>query len=219
MIEIEGLMKTYGRNPVLKDLSVKINEGERVYILAPNGYGKTTFLKILANVEPFQKGKVKIIDSYVPSYKSRRYISYVSEVDNIHPEFRIREFVDFLKHFYKFNDGRFEGFISLLNLDLSRKYSQFSKGERTLIRVALGLALDVPIYLIDEPLSSLDFVLREKVVKMLSEVENRTIIFTSHQIDELEPLADRFLFLKDGKFAVDTRDRGKIKDIYRELFA
>ncbi|MEO0176559.1 MAG: ATP-binding cassette domain-containing protein, partial [candidate division WOR-3 bacterium] len=88
MLKVEGLLKIYGRKAVLKDLDFLVEEGERVFILAPNGYGKTTFLKILANIEPFQKGEITIYNTKIPSTKSRRLISYVSERDNLYPGFK-----------------------------------------------------------------------------------------------------------------------------------
>ncbi len=219
LIEVKSLFKVYGKKVVLKDLDFYANENDRVFILAPNGYGKTTFLKVLANVESFQGGEICIKGSKVPSVESRKNISYIGERDNFYPNFKIKESVKFFAGFYRLNVERFERFISILKLDENKRLSELSKGERTLIRVAIGLSLNVPIYLIDEPLSSLDFVLREKIVGMLHEMEGGTFIFTSHQIDEIEPFANRFVFLKDGKFVVETEDRENIKDIYRELFS
>jgi len=83
------LLKTYGGKPVLRDLDFEVMEGERVYILAPNGFGKTTFLKVLANVEPFQKGYIELFGVRSPSPKVRRMLSYVSEKDNLYPNLRV----------------------------------------------------------------------------------------------------------------------------------
>lgn len=218
MLKVEGLLKIYGRKAVLKDLDFLVEEGERVFILAPNGYGKTTFLKILANIEPFQKGEITLYDTKIPSAKSRRLISYVSERDNLYPGFKIYEILKFVGSFWEINGDLFENFLGLLNLDTWRRYGEFSKGERTLIRIAIGLSINTKLYLIDEPLSSLDFVLREKVVRMMKEKGEGTFIFTSHQIDELSDFATRFVFLKNGKFVEETFERDRVKDIYKELF-
>ncbi|MEO0138620.1 MAG: ABC transporter ATP-binding protein [candidate division WOR-3 bacterium] len=219
MLKVEGLLKIYGRKAVLKDLDFLVEEGERVFILAPNGYGKTTFLKILANIEPFQKGEITIYNTKIPSTKSRRLISYVSERDNLYPGFKIYEILKFVGSFWEIDEDLFENFLGLLNLNPWRKYSEFSKGERTLIRIAIGLSVKAKLYLIDEPLSSLDFVLREKVVRMMKGKGEGTFIFTSHQIDELSDFATRFVFLKNGKFVEETFERDKVKDIYKGLFA
>ncbi|MEO0213986.1 MAG: ABC transporter ATP-binding protein [candidate division WOR-3 bacterium] len=219
MLKVEGLLKIYGRKAVLKDLDFLVEEGERVFILAPNGYGKTTFLKILANIEPFQKGEITLYDTKIPSAKSRRLISYVSERDNLYPGFKIYEILKFVGSFWEIDEDLFENFLGLLNLNPWRKYSEFSKGERTLIRIAIGLSVKAKLYLIDEPLSSLDFVLREKVVRMMKGKGEGTFIFTSHQIDELSDFATRFVFLKNGKFVEETFERDKVKDIYKGLFA
>jgi len=219
MIKVRNLFKTYGGKPVLKDLDFEVEEGERVYILAPNGFGKTTFLKILANIEPFQKGDLEIFGVKSPSPKARSLISYISERDNLYPNLRVFDILKFISGFWEVDKIRFENFISLLRINPLKKYSEFSKGERTLIRLALGLSINAKLYLIDEPLSSLDFVLRERVMDLLKEMNNGTFILTSHEIDELLPFANRFVFLKDGKFALETRDRESVKDIYREVFA
>ncbi|MEO0149412.1 MAG: ABC transporter ATP-binding protein [candidate division WOR-3 bacterium] len=219
MLKVEGLLKIYGRKAVLKDLDFLVEEGEGVFILAPNGYGKTTFLKILANIEPFQKGEITIYNTKIPSTKSRRLISYVSERDNLYPGFKIYEILKFVGSFWEIDEDLFENFLGLLNLNPWRKYSEFSKGERTLIRIAIGLSVKAKLYLIDEPLSSLDFVLREKVVRMMKGKGEGTFIFTSHQIDELSDFATRFVFLKNGKFVEETFERDKVKDIYKGLFA
>jgi len=219
MIKVRNLFKTYGGKPVLKDLDFEVEEGERVYILAPNGFGKTTFLKILANIEPFQKGDLEIFGVKSPSPKARSLISYISERDNLYPNLSVSDILKFISGFWEVDKIRFENFISLLRINPLKKYSEFSKGERTLIRLALGLSINAKLYLIDEPLSSLDFVLRERVMDLLKEMNNGTFILTSHEIDELLPFANRFVFLKDGKFALETRDRESVKDIYREVFA
>mgnify|MGYP001036742345 CR=1 FL=1 len=219
MIKVRNLFKTYGGKPVLKDLDFEVEEGERIYILAPNGFGKTTFLKILANIEPFQKGDLEIFGVKSPSPKARSLISYISERDNLYPNLRVFDILKFISGFWEVDKIRFENFISLLRINPSKRYSEFSKGERTLIRLALGLSINAKLYLIDEPLSSLDFVLRERVMDLLKEMNNGTFILTSHEIDELLPFANRFVFLKDGKFALETRDRESVKDIYREVFA
>jgi len=219
MIKVRNLFKTYGGKPVLKDLDFEVEEGERVYILAPNGFGKTTFLKILANIEPFQKGDLEIFGVKSPSPKARSLISYISERDNLYPNLRVFDILKFISGFWEVDKIRFENFISLLRINPSKRYSEFSKGERTLIRLALGLSINAKLYLIDEPLSSLDFVLRERVMDLLKEMNNGTFILTSHEIDDLLPFANRFVFLKDGKFALETRDRESVKDIYREVFA
>jgi len=219
MIKVRNLFKTYGGKPVLKDLDFEVEEGERIYILAPNGFGKTTFLKILANIEPFQKGDLEIFGVKSPSPKARSLISYISERDNLYPNLRVFDILKFISGFWEVDKIRFENFISLLRINPLKKYSEFSKGERTLIRLALGLSINAKLYLIDEPLSSLDFVLRERVMDLLKEMNNGTFILTSHEIDDLLPFANRFVFLKDGKFALETRDRESVKDIYREVFA
>ena len=219
MIKVRNLFKTYGGKPVLKDLDFEVEEGERIYILAPNGFGKTTFLKILANIEPFQKGDLEIFGVKSPSPKARSLISYISERDNLYPNLRVFDILKFISGFWEVDKIRFENFISFLRINPSKRYSEFSKGERTLIRLALGLSINAKLYLIDEPLSSLDFVLRERVMDLLKEMNNGTFILTSHEIDELLPFANRFVFLKDGKFALETRDRESVKDIYREVFA
>jgi len=219
MVKVKKLFKTYGGKPVLKELDFEVEEGERVYILAPNGFGKTTFLKVLANIEPFQKGEIEVFGIKSPSHKIRAMISYISERDNLYPGFRIIDILRFISGFWEIDRSKFENFLSLLKINPLKRYSEFSKGERTLIRVALGLSIKAKLYLIDEPLSSLDFVLREKVVKLLGEMGGGTFIITSHEIDELLPFANRFVFLKDGKFFLETRDRDKVKDIYREVFA
>ena len=213
------MLKTYGGKPVLRDLDFEVMEGERVYILAPNGFGKTTFLKVLANVEPFQKGYIELFGVRSPSPKVRSMLSYVSEKDNLYPNLRVLDIFRIISGLWEVNRSRFEKFLSLIKINPSRRYSEFSKGERTLIRLAFGLSINAKLYLIDEPLSSLDFVLREKVVSLLSEMDGGTFVLTSHEIDDLLPFANRFVFLKDGRFAIETTNKDKVKDVYREVFS
>jgi len=203
---------------ILRNLDLKVEEGERVFLLAPNGFGKSTLLKILANIEPFQRGKVSVASFNVPSSRSRAALSYISENDNLYEGFSLGYLAEFSAHFWPFEWKLFESFLNVIGVDTRAKYGQLSKGQRMVVRVALGIAKDVPVYLIDEPLSSLDFVLREKVVEMIKERSDRTMLFTSHQIDELESLATRFVFLKDGQIALSTENRHNLKDRYREVF-
>ena len=218
MLRIEGLYKTYGRRPVLRGLDLEVREGERVFLLAPNGYGKSTLLKIVANVEPFQAGEITVAGHKVPSPKSRAVISYVSENDNLYEGFSLGYLARFSSNFWPFNHSLFREFLGMLDLSEGAKYGDLSKGQRMLVRVALGMAKDVPLYLVDEPLSSLDFLLREKVVEMMRRREGKTFLFTSHQIDELADFATRFVFLKDGKIVRETQDGENVRAVYTEVF-
>ncbi len=218
LLRIKGLYKTYGRKPVLRGLDLEVAEGERVFLLAPNGYGKSTLLRVIANVEPFQAGKVVVGGYEVPSVGSRKVLSYVSENDNLYEGFSLGYLARFSSSFWPFNYDLFRDFLGMLNLPEGAKYGDLSKGQRMLIRVALGMAKDVPLYLVDEPLSSLDFLLREKVVEMMRRREGRTFLFTSHQIDELSDFATRFVFLKDGKVVRETREREGVRAVYTEVF-
>ncbi len=219
MLSVRGLYKTYGRKTVLKGLDLEVSEGERVYILAPNGYGKSTLLKVIANVETFQQGVVEVGGFRVPSKESRSLISFTSENDNLYESFTLYHLARFISSFWTFDWDYFREFLALLNLSERMKYGEISKGQRMLVRVALGMSVDVPLYLVDEPLSSLDFVLREKVVGMMGKRRERTFLFTSHQIDELTPFATRYVFLRDGRIVRETTDMGSVKETYREVFS
>ena len=218
MLKIRGLYKTYGRKAVLKGLDLGVAEGERVFLLAPNGYGKSTLLKVIANVEPFQAGEITVASHKVPSPESRAVISYVSENDNLYEGFSLKYLGRFSAAFWPFDWGLYSDFLKVIDLPEGRKYGELSKGQRMLVRVAIGMAKDVPLYLVDEPLSSLDFLLREKVVDMMKRREGRTFLFTSHQIDELAEFATRFVFLKGGRIVKETSNPNAVKDIYGEVF-
>ncbi|NPA79646.1 MAG: ATP-binding cassette domain-containing protein [Thermotogae bacterium] len=218
MLKIRGLYKTYGRKPVLRGLDMDVEEGERVFLLAPNGYGKSTLLKVIANVEPFQAGEISVMGRRVPSAASRSVISYVSENDNLYEGFSVGYIASFSSRFWRMDMEYLWEFLGISGIPRTRKYGELSKGQRMLVRVALGMAKDVPMYLVDEPLSALDFVLREKVLRMLERRRDRTFLFTSHQIDELANFATRFVFLKDGRITLGTSRRETLKDMYREVF-
>ena len=218
LLHVKGLYKTYGRRPVLKGLDLEVGEGERVFLLAPNGYGKSTLLKVIANVEPFQSGEITVMGYRVPSPQSRSVISYVSENDNLYEGFSLGYLGNFSARFWPFDPDYYREFLGLIDIPENVKYGSLSKGQRMLVRVALGMAKDVPFYLVDEPLSALDFLLREKVIKMMERRADRTFLFTSHQIDELAGFATRFVFLKDGKIVKETSDPNAVKGIYGEVF-
>jgi ABC-type multidrug transport system ATPase subunit len=165
-IEIVDIEYSYDGHKVFDGFSLKIREGERVLIFGPNGSGKTTLLYIISGLLEPQKGKVKT--------KENISISTISLLD-----IPIKEYLE-VKVFQR---EKLEKFLKELNLDLNKKPSELSTGQLKKLSVALALSKPSSLYLLDEPLESVDLEDKRKLMEIiLNETKRKTLILTTHDL-------------------------------------
>jgi len=204
-VETSLLTKRYGGFTALRDFSFGVARGEVVGLLGPNGAGKTTLLRMLMGYLRPSAGRASIdgLDCYRQSLGVHRRVSYLPGEARLFRHMRGIETVDFFTSVRR--DGSRDRAIDLatnrFGLDLSRGVSTMSTGMRQKLALAVTLAVDTPLVILDEPTSNLDPTVRADVAALVLEAKaaGRTVIFSSHVISEVEQVCDRAVILRQGQ--------------------
>lgn len=229
IIRIENVSKSFPGADALRGLSVDIPQGKFVGLLGPNGSGKSTLLKLIAGLHYPDEGRV-LIEGKSPGRATKARIAYLPEVDHLYPTMTVRQTLDFMGAFFAdWSQERAERLVDFMDLPRTAKVGQMSKGMRCRLRLVVTLARSAPVVLLDEPLSGIDPPSRNRIVKaILSEYISgeQTMILSTHEIHESEPLFEQLLFLDHGKLILQgdaealRQEYGKsIRDLLEEVYA
>ncbi len=203
-VETHSLTKRYGSFTALADFSFHVNRGEVVGLLGPNGAGKTTLLRMLLGYLRPTSGSASIdgLDCYRQSLAVHRRVSYLPGEARLFRTMRCREVIDFFTRVRRDGSRRRAEALAAerFGLDLSRPVAAMSTGMRQKLALAVTLAVDTALVILDEPTSNLDPTVRADVGALVAEARaaGRTVIFSSHVISEVEQVCDRVLILRAG---------------------
>lgn len=201
MITLDRVTKKYMRKVALNDVSIQITKGKIVGLVGENGSGKSTLLKLIAGLAKPSAGDV-LVNGVPVTHQAAKEISYLSELDEYYSFYNVGETIDFhASQFTDFNKEKAEEIRQFMQLDRKAKLKQLSKGNRGRLKIVLALAREVPVILMDEPLSGLDPMVRDSIVKGLIsfiDLEKQTVLITTHEIKEIEAILDDVIVIKDG---------------------
>lgn len=204
MIEVKNVTKRYKRIKALDNISFNIEEGKITCILGINGVGKSTTLKIISGLVKPDKGYI-LIDGEKLSHKIYDKLAFVPDFDINFPQFTIKESFEFMKTFYKNwdNEKAYE-MLEMFDLTDDRKISKLSKGNIGRVKIILGFAQNAKYTLLDEPFSGIDIFKREEFLAIMTKYinEEQSIILTTHEISEIEMLADEVILIDEGKISL-----------------
>lgn len=204
MIRVEGLTKRFGDVTVLDDVSFTVPEGEAVALWGPNGAGKTTAVRCILGFLGYE-GEIEVngIDARRRPKAVRHIVGHVPQELVFYDDLTISETLDLSRRLRGVDESRTGEMLELVDLDAHRtkKVRELSGGMKQKLGIALALLGDPPALLLDEPTSSLDVASREHMIEVLEalETEGRSIILTTHDLDEVGMLVDRVLAMEDGK--------------------
>lgn len=213
MIQFEKVYKRYDGEAVVKDLSLKVDEGEFFVIIGPSGSGKTTTLKMINQLVEHSEGKITIEGKNVKDYKIQELrwnIGYVLQQIALFPNMTVEENILVVPEMLKWPENekkqRVTELLEKVHLDPDkyrhRKISELSGGEQQRIGVIRALAADPDIILMDEPFSALDPISKKSLqddVRALHEQLKKTIVFVTHDIQEAINLGDRIFLMNEGE--------------------
>lgn len=211
-LKIDRLVKKYEKFS-LKEVSFKIPRGYIMGFIGRNGAGKTTVIKCIMDLIPFEAGSIEVfgLDSRRCSHEIRKRVGYVSEDQYFYENMTAGWNLDFFGSFYPNRDR--DLVLSLMkkfDIDPSKKVSELSKGMKVKLALALALAHRPELLILDEPTSGLDPVIRNELLELLLEVvqdENCSIFFSSHITSDIEKIADFVTFIEDGRIVIsDEKD-------------
>lgn len=195
-IETIGLTKRFGETVAVKDLNLTVPEGSIFAFLGPNGAGKTTTIKTLVNIIRPTEGSATVlgVDSLKLGPEEFAQIGYVSENQEMPEWMRVGQFLDYCRAMYPaWDDGFCRDLINQFDLPINQKLKSLSRGMRMKATLVSSLAYRPKLLILDEPFTGLDPLVREEFISGMLDItenENWTIFISSHDIDDVERLAD-----------------------------
>ncbi len=225
MIECQAVSKKYFTKSALKDINLKLEAGHVYGLIGPNGSGKTTFMKLLVGLHQASSGTI-FFEGQALRAKTKDRIAFLPAEDIYRPSYSLKDIFNLYKSSYSsFNMDELVARCERADINIKRKVSSLSTGEKSMVRIYSTLARDVEFYIFDEPLNGLDVLAREEILVdiMNHHNENRTILISSHIIDELAQYIDHAIFLRKGEIiydkAMSKEETSQLKDIYKEFYA
>ncbi|MHB9054900.1 MAG: ATP-binding cassette domain-containing protein [Paludibacteraceae bacterium] len=213
-ISLSNISKSYGTQEVLKNINFSIGEGEVVGFLGSNGAGKTTTMRILAGSLSYEKGSAKVCDLEVAANPmgTKKNIGYLPEQNPLYLDMFVKEYLLFVADTYKLGkekQNRVDELIDLVGLqpEFKKKISQLSKGYRQRIGLAQALIHNPKVLILDEPTTGLDPNQLEEIRNLIREIgKNRTVLFSTHIMQEVEAVCNRVIIIHKGEIVADYPD-------------
>ena len=209
-ISVENLTKLYSEQKAIDAISFSINAGEIVGFLGPNGAGKSTTMKILSGYLPPTSGKAEVLGMDVTqnSLEIKRRIGYLPELNPLYTDMYITEFLQFNANIYGIKNSKpvIERVIETTGLTLERKkkIGQLSKGYKQRVGLAQALINDPDVLILDEPTSGLDPNQMGEIRKLILELgKNKTILLSSHIMQEVEAMCSKVIIINKGKIVAN----------------
>lgn len=221
IVRAEGVSKYYGDFPALKNVSFNIQQGSIVGLIGPNGAGKTTALKSLLGLCSF-KGELEVLgkDPRVGRHLLMERVCFIADVGILPGWMKVHQSLEFLKGVHsRFNAGRALELLRTTSIPLDKHIRHLSKGMVTQLHLALVMSIDVDLLVLDEPTLGLDILYRKEFYdRLLNDYfnSNRSIIISTHQVEEIETLLTHLLFINGGEIVLDS-SMDELADRYVEV--
>jgi len=209
VIEARGLRKHYHTTPALEDVSFTIGAGRIVGLIGPNGAGKTTALKAILGLTQFQ-GELRVLGLDPRSRRDElmRDVSFIADVAVLPRWLRVGQALDLVAGVHtRFNRARAMEFLRRTDIRMRSRVRELSKGMVTQLHLALTLAIDARLLVLDEPTLGLDLLYRRQFYDTLLNDyfdKERTILVTTHQVEEIENILTDVIFIDHGRVALDS---------------
>ena len=209
VIEARGLSKSYGARHALENVSFKVEAGRIVGLIGANGAGKTTAMKALLGLSGFD-GQLTVLgrDPRADRDELMRDVCFIADVAVIPKWLRVRQAVEFVAGVHpRFDRAKAQGFLDKTDIRPGSRVKELSKGMLTQLHLALILAIDARLLVLDEPTLGLDLLYRRQFYDTLLNDyfdQERTIILTTHQVEEIENLVTDVIFLDHGRILLDS---------------
>jgi len=211
-IEVKNLLKVYGEQKAVNNISFKVNKGEIVGFLGPNGAGKSTTMKIITGYLEQSGGDAYVCGMNVTDepLETKKKIGYLPELNALYYEMYVREYLAFVAEVHKIKNqkSKIESVIELtgLTVESKKKIGQLSKGYKQRVGLAAALIHDPEVLILDEPTSGLDpnqiIEIREVIKK---QGKDKTVLFSSHILQEVEAMCDRVIIINKGELVADDK--------------
>ena len=227
ILESREITKKYGSKTAVNQVSLGLETGLVYAMLGPNGSGKTTWMKMAAGLVKPTSGEILYQGNPVGA-ESKKEIAYMSTEPYFYSWMSVADVGKYYEDFFQdFSMEKYNEMISRMELTGDMRAKKLSSGMMAKLKIAVTMAREAKIYLLDEPLNGIDILAREQIMKSILEAiaPDVTLVISSHLVDELERVADAAVFMKDGQLVEQCMieelriNRHKsVVDLYREIY-
>ncbi|MDQ7095349.1 ABC transporter ATP-binding protein [Desulfosporosinus sp. PR] len=204
LLEVSHLTKKYGKKTIFDDVTFSLDCGKIVGVLGRNASGKTTLFKILAGLTKPSGGDVRILGREI-GLETKNLVSFMPDSADFVKWARISDAKEFYRDFYAdYDETKFRQLLEWMELQEEQKIGSLSKGTKERLQLALALSRNAKLYILDEPVTGVDPVIRDKILDAIVRFynEDSTILISTHFITQMERLFDSLLLLKEKKIMV-----------------
>jgi ABC-2 type transport system ATP-binding protein len=209
IIRAQGIHKTYGKKIALDNIDLNIPAGRIVGLIGPNGAGKTTLLKGILGLATVS-GDLRVLglNPFTDRVKLLEDVSFIADTAILPRWIKVSEALDYIEGVHpKFSREKALGFLAKTKISLNSKVKNLSKGMVTQLHLALIMAIDSKLLVLDEPTLGLDIIYRKQFYETLLNDyydAQKTIVITTHQVEEIEGILTDLIFINDGKIMLET---------------
>jgi ABC-2 type transport system ATP-binding protein len=220
-IEARGLRKSFGKTVALDGINLRVEDGRILGIIGPNGAGKTTALNAILGLTPYQ-GELRVLgrNPWTERDQLMRDVCFIADVAVLPRWLRVSQALDYVAGVHpRFDRAKAEAFLAKTTIGRDRKVKQLSKGMVAQLHLALVMAIDAKLLVLDEPTLGLDILFRKQFYdSLLNDYfdRNRTIVVTTHQVEELQHVLTDLMFMDRGRIVLDC-SMEEIESRYVEL--
>jgi len=208
-IEARGLRKTFGATVALDSIDLQVEEGHILGLIGPNGAGKTTALNAILGLTPYQ-GELKVLgrDPWSERDQLMRDVCFIADVAVLPRWMRVSQALDYVAGVHpRFDRAKAEGFLAKTAIKRASKVRELSKGMVTQLHLALVMAIDARLLVLDEPTLGLDILFRKQFYdSLLNDYfdHSRTIVVTTHQVEEVQQILTDVMFVNHGRIVLNS---------------
>jgi ABC-2 type transport system ATP-binding protein len=207
-IEARALRKTFGTTVALDGVDLRIEEGRILGLIGPNGAGKSTALNVILGLTPYQ-GELRVLgrDPWTERDQLMRDVCFIADVAVLPRWIRVSQALDYVAGIHpRFDRAKAEGFLAKTTIRLASKVRELSKGMVVQLHLALVMAIDARLLVLDEPTLGLDILYRKQFYdSLLNDYydRSRTILVTTHQVEEIQNVLTDFMFINRGRIVLN----------------
>ena len=208
IIEARGLRKAFGTTMALDGIDLRVEEGHILGLIGPNGAGKSTALNAILGLTPYQ-GELKVLgrDPWTERDQLTRDVCFIADVAVLPRWMRVSQALDYVAGVHpRFDRAKAQGFLAKTDITPARKVRELSKGMVTQLHLALVMAIDAKLLILDEPTLGLDILYRKQFYdSLLNDYydRSRTIVMTTHQVEDIQNVLTDVMFINRGRIVLD----------------
>ena len=227
MITSKQLTRKFGSKTAVNAVDLELEPGHVYAMLGPNGSGKTTWMKMAAGLMKPTSGEI-LFNGAPVGIESRRHVAYMSTEPYFYAWMSVKDVGKYYQDFFEdFSPAKYEELLRYMELEPGMKTRTLSSGMMAKLKIAVPMARDAQVYMLDEPFNGIDLLARDEIRKCILQeaTPDKLLILSSHLVEEMEAVADRAVFIKNGNL-VEVRDLEEMRetdnvsmaDRYREIY-